>query len=798
MIPTPLGKRHSCRFAHAVLLMEAALSPLCAADNSIYYRWRGTQENPVWSTSVANWYNPNSGSMEAWTSGSRAYLDPAPSGVTTDITVDDVGVVVGIYQEPQGGVYTFRGGPIYADPTLSIEKTASAVFYNQVMATNLYLEGSLTVGAGGDVWVASYIPTGANASFVDNSVLTVSTGGVLRVAAFDTSAIASKYSTLLVDGGSVSHYEQSVRIFGNSHLKVGRGGLRWRPYAERDHYVPGPVESACEDDGGVVFEQHGLAHVVRKGWYSSEPVNTHRGGNWIRTTGNVNFGADRNFGAIPESPTNNIFAEAGGNLVAENKIDLHENRNILIGAGVTIRFSVNSNAGDENSWIIHGTFSCADAKGTLRTIKGSNGEGPIVLAPPEGRTNVVGHLLAYAPRTIVASGVTEVNGASFSGVNDNASLNVGSGGHLMVTGGVLKVAGNPHCCNNGRLTVSGGLADFSKANVLNAYNSPATTTVCRAGTMVVSTFRVSGDTQSVYSDPSKSVLNIETGGVMRVLTKTGVCLVNNNRTGTVNFNGGMFEIAATGTDLNQWGVCSYPSDDLTKNNLRFTVREGGAVFSNEVCGLWFNSSLLSGAESDGGLEKWGAKELALMATNHTFNGSIRVMQGSFAVNTKLTNVFPNCSGAYVNGGATFRMNQSFHTFPRIGGGGRFAEMANRNLTVTRTIAPGMGPDAVGTLTISGGPMNIADGVALEIDVDDAGNSDCFSYPGELDLSKMSLRVNDVAKLDQQMKYVIATNLAGATGEFGATNLPSGWMVTYDAARHDLVLSFRRGTVISIR
>ena len=56
------------------------------------------------------------------------------------------------------------------------------------------------------------------------------------------------------------------------------------------------------------------------------------------------------------------------------------------------------------------------------------------------------------------------------------------------------------------------------------------------------------------------------------------------------------------------------------------------------------------------------------------------------------------------GGATFRMNQSYHTFPRIGGGGQFTEMTDRNLTVTKAIAPGMGPDSVGTLTISGGQV----------------------------------------------------------------------------------------------
>ena len=110
----------------------------------------------------------------------------------------------------------------------------------------------------------------------------------------------------------------------------------------------------------------------------------------------------------------------------------------------------------------------------------------------------------------------------------------------------------------------------------------------------------------------------------------------------------------------------------------------------------------------------------------------------------------------------------------------------------------MGTNTVGTLTVSDGPINIEDGVALEIDVDAAGNSDCFSCPCELDLSKMSLRVNDLAKLNTEKKYVIASNLMDATGDFASSNLPNGWFTRYDAAQHKLILYFQRGTVIMVR
>ena len=109
------------------------------------------------------------------------------------------------------------------------------------------------------------------------------------------------------------------------------------------------------------------------------------------------------------------------------------------------------------------------------------------------------------------------------------------------------------------------------------------------------------------------------------------------------------------------------------------------------------------------------------------------------------------------------------------------------LTVTSAIAPGMGADSPGTLTISGGAINIGtnenETVALEIDVDAAGHSDCLSYPADLDLSTLRLVVNDGTKLNKDHTYTIVstTNNGLMSNQFASvTGLPETWHVKYNA------------------
>ena len=265
-----------------------------------------------------------------------------------------------------------------------------------------------------------------------------------------------------------------------------------------------------------------------------------------------------------------------------------------------------------------------------------------------------------------------------------------------------------------------------------------------------------------------------------------------NKRATVNFNGGRLEWAG-GTYFE--GEGSYQS--MSRKGLQVYVKEGGMVVSNDAT-FYFGPPIRSGAVQDGGITKWGAGEMALWNPTNTFNGPIRVMQGNFATFGSMRNAINTNCTVCVNAGCSFRANTSYHTFARIEGSGSFTQNYDRNLTVWQAIAPGMGTNSLGTLTVSGGPINIADGVALEIDVDATGNSDCFNYSGELDLSALTLHVNDLAKLNSEKKYVIASNLTGVAGDFASSNLPKGWLVKYDSAQNKLILYFQRGTVLIVR
>ena len=104
---------------------------------------------------------------------------------------------------------------------------------------------------------------------------------------------------------------------------------------------------------------------------------------------------------------------------------------------------------------------------------------------------------------------------------------------------------------------------------------------------------------------------------------------------------------------------------------------------------------------------------------------------------------------------------------------------------------------VTNITVSG---EVQDGAELQIDLDAEGHSDCLSYAAALDLSKLRLVVNDLEKLNQDCKYVIATNLTSCANEFVSSNLPNGWYVkpVTSGGKVSLTLAFAKGTTIIFR
>ena len=760
------------------------------------YEWRGATGE--WSASAANWWDGSA--LVPWSNGSYAEMKPAGTGIATDLEVTAGGVTASTYEHCEGATYSLSGGPI-AVSTLSVHPGLLTV--NNAVSANgtFYVKGKVTIANGGSLVVGKYESAETAATGTDTAVVTVLAGGTLEVTNF--TAVGSKYSTLYVDGGTVKHaltrYQDHV-AFSNSKIKVGPNGMHvGEAKAGQMSFLPYPVESGGDTDGGVWVEPH-------TGYYLFYGSNAYKGGLHIMPgSGQVGIQSDSNLGATTSAPTNSIICEGDGTTKtapvivshSQGTVTLGANRDILVGDNVMLRLSTYSASA---RLVLRGAIDCVNRENGVLKI-GDYSTGPVVLETAGGRTNHLGRLFVTQP-LIIGGGTTLLEnttklergtGSNDEGwsINNGSPLHISGSGHLMVTGGVLKVLGSRAICISANMTVSdGGFVDLTGHEVLYSYQGPATTTIRNGGKLAMWRVRNAGDNGAYYTDATKSVINVETGGVLRVTEKLHVTA--DNKRATVNFNGGRLEWAG-GTYFE--GDGSYQS--MSRNGLQVYVKEGGMVVSNNAT-FYFGPSIRSGADQDGGITKWGTGEMALWNPTNTFNGPIRVMQGNFATFGSMRNpINTNCT-VCLNAGAYFRANTSYHTFARIEGSGAFTQNTDRNLTVWQAIAPGMGTNTLGTLTVSGGPINIADGVALEIDVDAAGNSDCFNYSGELDLTALTLHVNDLARLNQEKKYVIASNLMDATGDFASSNLPNGWFTRYDAAQHKLILYFQRGTVIMVR
>lgn len=802
----------------AALALAAALD--AGAENFI---WRGTADNPVWDTSTANWASDASTSArKAWvnnasSSGSNPKFD---SQGARDITVDAAGVEG--FQLTAGGTHTLSGGPVtvkvfdlgsYCDLTISnrVNCTDTTAGWGFRMYGG---NGTVTVADGGYL-DAYFSPWSADYS----AKLVVLTGGTFRATFNKSNLNNSNHPTIYFDGGTLLHtydtYQNKV-TFGNTKMVLGAGGVH---IAERVAngwtYLPGPIGPADDlpagvTDGGLIVDNLSSSTYV----YMQNFAHTFRGGLHLRGTGGcVGVEANAALGATPSAPADNIFFEGASNtvstiLAAHGNVTLNANRNLRIGNGVTAAIGAYNGS---SALTIKGTISCENPQTSFLITKNYSGTSTgVTFDPGAGRTNHIGRLRVQHPLTI-ASGTTLLestqklpSGDVSYGGNNDSPLHVQSGGTLTVSGGELLKTGGRICTQNGTLVVSGGVVDLTGTGgeILHANSAPATTTVKNGGRLNVGVVRIGG--AGAGTDATKSVLNLETGGVVRV---ANYLYVHPNHTGykaTVNCNGGTLEWANTAKEYAPYASNTGNSGSIYGNSMAgiaWNVLEGGLVVSND-CNCYFTPALKSGAAKDGGVTKWGRATFALRNTGNDFNGPVSVMQGSFRLGS--AGVIPATGTARVAAGAAFYMNTFSQTLARIEGSGTFREVVNNGtklLTVTSAIAPGMGADALGTLTISGGAINIADGTALEIDVDAQGNSDCLSYPADLDLSKMALHVNDGTKLNKDYTYTIARLGTGAilTTPFASVaGLPESWHVKYDTANGLVQLRYTSPFTIIVR
>ncbi len=802
--------------ALAAALLCAAATTASATD----YTWRGSADNPVWDTTTANW--TSGGTATTWVNNSSSSNAKLDANGATDITVDAAGVEGFVFTA--GGTHTLSGGPVTMK-VLDFGGSGDLTIFNRVNIPQdndawglrmIGANGTLTVADGGylDAYFSPF-----NQSY--QAKLVVLTGGTFRATFNKSNLNNSNHPTIYFDGGTLLHtydtYQNKV-TFGNTKMVLGAGGVH---IAERVAngwtYLPGPIGPADDlpagvTDGGLIVDNLSSSTYV----FMQNFAHTFQGGIHLRGTGGcVGIEANAAVGATPSSPTDNIFFEGASNTVStifagHGNVTLNANRNLRIGNGVTARVGAYNAS---SSLTIKGTFSCENPEtGFLMSANFSGTSTGVTLDPGAGRTNHIGRLLVKQPLTI-ASGTTllentvpmsDTGDERWGGVNNGSPLHVQSGGVLTVTGGELVKRGGRLTTQNGTLVISGGVVDLtgSGGEMLHANAAPATTTVKNGGRLNVGVVRIGGG--GAGTDATKSVLNLETGGVVRVANYLYVHPNNTGYKATVNCNGGTLEWANTANAYAPYSSNTGNSGSIYGNSMAgiaWNVLEGGLVVSND-CNCYFTPALKSGAAGDGGVTKWGSATFALRNTGNDFNGPVSIMQGPFRI--AASGVIPATGTARVAAGAAFYMNTFSQTLARIEGSGTFGEVVNNGtklLTVTSAIAPGMGEDDLGTLTISGGEINIADNTALEIDVDNAGHSDCLSYPADLDLTKMALKVNDGTKLNKDYTYTIARLGSGAilTTPFASVaGLPETWHVKYDTANGLVQLRYTSPFTVIVR
>jgi len=156
----------------------------------------------------------------------------------------------------------------------------------------------------------------------------------------------------------------------------------------------------------------------------------------------------------------------------------------------------------------------------------------------------------------------------------------------------------------------------------------------------------------------------------------------------------------------------------------------------------------------------------------------------------LPSTLPSPTELEIASGATLDLNGTLLTLTGLSGGG---SITNGSAVIDGTIAPG-GTNVIGTLTL---PASASLSGVLLIDVAAAGTSDCLQVQGALELSGLTLQIQDAELLRSSEPYVIATCAPGGlTGRFIATNLGTRRAVCYDNAA-GRVLLINRGTLITL-
>ncbi len=223
-----------------------------------------------------------------------------------------------------------------------------------------------------------------------------------------------------------------------------------------------------------------------------------------------------------------------------------------------------------------------------------------------------------------------------------------------------------------------------------------------------------------------------------------------------------------------------------------------AHIDNVLVASWTNSAFASG-----GVFATFATNVDLTVGPHElrFVGTVATPGGDTATafdNIRLVSADASAFGTLPDGtfleiasGATLELNGTRQTFSGISGSG---VITNGTAIVTGTIAPG-GTNVIGTLTLASA-TSLSGTLLVDTALDES--CDLLKVQGGLDLTGLSLQLQDPNLLKSNTTYVIATCAPGSlTGPFASTNLGVKRSVSYNNTT-GRVLLICRGMLMSVR
>ena len=638
-----------------------------------------------------------------------------------------------------------------------------------------------------------------------HGIVNLNPGGIMALTKFNNDSGGALGSVNFNGGTFIRRSNGSGSLFshagtdpeakwGKVSINIMEGGLHFVDGGNGTTFNRPLLNGTGGTDGGVHITGFGDHTLTLK------CVNTYTGGTSISNEGTVVISGDSSLGAVPATPTTN-FTFRGGTCYLSSEsgagtVELDANRLIGVAAGTSARFKAATNS----TLVINSAVSAPD--GWINVLgNGTTFSGTVAFNPGAGKTNLARRLYAYGGVADFRSGTTRLTNTvkqtgtdatiyargNGSGWSSNYVLRI-SGGEVVADGGYLQTY------EYGQIEVTNAFLNIAKcAEVLNGHGRSGRISILAGGVIDAPPFRISqcvNDNAEVY---------LGNGGELRVHYLKIDTAMTSKYKGIVYFDGGKIVSKATSAAFFGDGSEYY-------ENIHVRVMKGGAKFDTNGYVARVLKALEGDERGSGGLVKYGDNYLILHYPC-TYTGATEIVEGTVRLSGPKDILWPGSTLILgTNGvceahtdfiGTNYLGNSTYisctQTLARVEGCGRITHSSH--VTVTNSVAPGLGEGGIGTLTLE----NACDlRGTLEIDVNEAG-ADCLTVqngPQDLTNLKLRLKVPETFAPSPGRKYTIVS-APGFAGSFAETNLGSSrWKI----ARKDgaIVLYYVRGLTVSVR